>query len=143
MKQMMSFAEFVETIAEKAGMTVNKPDDSSIVVHFDTGEGRTQRLIVKPVGQEGGNLIVGFYSAVLEMPAGQMLNQKTANELLSENAHLYHGAWAIEKIEDSEYLVVFDTQIAQTMDPEEFKASVRALAFFADEMEKKLGKDVF
>lgn len=142
MKQMMSFSEFVETVAEKAGVPVKKKDNS-VVVTCDVGEGRTQNVVVALFGQERGNLIIGFSSAVLKMPAGQMLNQKTANELLRKNADLPHGAWAIEKIEDSEYLVVFDTQIAQTMDPEEFKASVEALAFYADKMEKKLGKDVF
>ena len=42
-----------------------------------------------------------------------------------------------------EFLVVYDTHIAQTMDPQEFEASVRALAVTADRKERELGQDVF
>ena len=37
----------------------------------------------------------------------------------------------------------YDTQIAQTMQSEEFSASVYALAKIADDMEKEFGVDVF
>ena len=54
-----------------------------------------------------------------------------------------HGAWAIQNTTDGEYLVATDTQIAQTMDPKEFEASVRALAATADAKEQELGADSF
>jgi hypothetical protein len=79
----------------------------------------------------------------MKMGAGQYLPQKKANDLLRQNAKLLHGAWAIENIEGDDYLVIFDTQIAQTMDTEEFAASVKAAAFLADEMERELGRDGF
>lgn len=40
-------------------------------------------------------------------------------------------------------LVSMDTQVAQTMEPQEFYASVCSVAATADEMEKKLGTDLF
>jgi len=140
----MSFADFVEQVAAKAGLKVEKRNPSLIVVPYNMGGDRHQSVYVRPLGMTANkSLIIGFSSPALKMPAGQQLGQKTANDLLRENAKLPHGAWAIESIEDAEYLVAFDTQIAQTMDPIEFKASAGALADIADSMEQKLGTDNF
>ncbi|MBI1881283.1 MAG: hypothetical protein HYR94_24140, partial [Chloroflexi bacterium] len=70
--------------------------------------------------------------------AGQWLPQQLANDLLRQNAQMMHGSWAIDKIEGDDYLVVFDTQIAETLDTQEFAASVKAAAILADEMEQDL-----
>mgnify|MGYP005836847323 CR=1 FL=1 len=140
----MSFADFLTQIAGKTGLKVRTISPSAVVVPFDMGEGRTQYVWVRAVGTDGrGNLLVGIYSPALKMPEGQLLSREAANELLRENINLAHGSWAIQKMEDGEYLVMFDTQIAQTMDPEEFAASVRGLAAAADAKEKSLGSDAF
>jgi hypothetical protein len=140
----ISFAEFVERIAARTGLVVKKHNPSLVIIPFDMGRGRKQNVWVKPIGLDHmGNLIIGFSSPALQMPTGQMLSQETANKLLRQNANLPYGAWAIEKSEGGEFLIVFDTQIAQTMQPQEFEASVRTLAQAADAMEKELGVDVF
>ncbi|MBI5208616.1 MAG: hypothetical protein HY927_01425 [Elusimicrobia bacterium] len=143
-KVQVPFADYIEQLAKKAGMVVNKTNPDLVVIPFDMGGGRHQNVFVRPMGKTGdGNVIIGFFSPALKMPSGQMLGQKSANDLLRENAKLAHGAWAIEKIENDDYLVVYDTQIAQTMEAEEFKASAYALSSIADEMEKRLGADSF
>ncbi len=138
------FSQFLTEVAAKSGLKVRQLGPSAIVVPFDMGEGRTQNVWVRALGTDGGgNLLVGIYSPALKMPEGQLLSREAANGLLRENVNLAHGAWAIQKMEDGEYLVLFDTQIAQTMDPEEFTASVRSLAAAADAKEKSLGSDAF
>lgn len=140
----MSFGDFIEKVAAKANLKVEKRAENLVVVPFDMGDGRFQQVFVRPMGVEFGNqLIIGFFSPALKMPKGQMLGQKTANDLLRRNSELPHGAWAIEKIGDEDFLVVFDTQIAQTMQAEEFRSSVLSLSKVADKMEKDLGVDVF
>lgn len=140
----VSVGEFLTQMADKSGLKIEDQGPENVTVLFDMGEGRSQRVWVRALGTDAGdNLIVGFFSPVLQVPQGEMIGQKAANELLRENATLAHGAWAIQKTKDGEYLVAFDTQIAQTMDPKEFEASVRAMAAVADLKEKDLGHDLF
>ena len=125
-------------------MKIEDSGPENVTLVFDMGSGRSQRVWVRALGTDAAeNLIIGFFSPVLQLPTDEMLGQKAANELLRENAKLAHGAWAIQNTTDGEYLVATDTQIAQTMDHQEFEASVRALAATADAKERELGADVF
>lgn len=143
-KVQVPFSDFIKATAAKAGLNIRELNANLIAVPYDMGAGRHQQVFVRAMGKTAdGSIIIGFFSPALKMPAGQMLGQKTANDLLRANIALAHGAWAIERIENDDYLVVFDTQIAQTMDPEEFRASAGALAAIADEMEKRMGVDAF
>lgn len=139
-----SFAEFVEKIATEAGLKVIKRSHTLVIVLFDMGEGRKQNVFVKPLGLDHkGNLVIGFSSPALQMPADQMLSQDVANDLLRRNAKFAHGSWAIERQGENDYLVAFNTQLAHTMQPQEFEAIVRVLSRAADNMEKTLGVDLF
>lgn len=139
-----TFADFVESVASKAGLKIVKKDANVAVAAFRMAEGRSQTVWIKPVGFDvHRNLIVAISSPALKMPKGQMIGQQKANDLLRENAKMAHGAWAIEDVDGDGYLVALDTQIAATMQPEEFEASVRGVAATADQMERKLGVDVF
>ena len=140
----MSFAAFIENVASGAGLPIDKRGPDLVTVNFDMGSGRKQIVWIAPIGQDHmSNLIVGFLSPALQMQAGEDLGRKAANDLLRDNAKLFHGAWAIVTIEGTEYLAVVDTQIAHTMQSEEFSATVGMVAALADEMEKKLGTDLF
>ena len=140
----ISVGEFLTQLAEKAGLKIEDSGPENATLVFYMGSGRSQRVWVRALGTDAAkNLIVGFFSPVLQLPTGEMLGQKAANELLRENATLAHGAWAIQNTNDGEYLVATDTQIAQTMDHQEFEASVRGLAATADAKERELGADVF
>ena len=44
---------------------------------------------------------------------------------------------------EDEFLGALTTQIADTMDPEEFRLATWCIASMADEMEKKMGVDTF
>jgi hypothetical protein len=138
----ISFSEFLQRVAGRAGLKIMQREPTGVTLAFGFEDGRSQKVWVRAVGHDGaGNLIIGFFSPVLQLPAGVMLGQKAANELLRENAQLAHGAWAIHQVEQGEFLVAFDTQIAQTIDPEEFEATVRGLAAMADSKEQEMEKD--
>lgn len=141
---LVAFADFVANVAQKAGLKIQVKAPDLIVVPYEMGEGRLQNTFVRPLGTTGaGHAIIGFFSPCMRVEAGQQLDAATANDLLRKNARIPHGAWAIASVDGQEYLGVQDTQIAQTMQPEEFAASCVVVAKLADDMEKQLGKDVF
>lgn len=141
-----TFSDFITQIAAQAGIPVRWESDSRVSVLCNLPRERRQTVYIDFLGEDAQkNILVGFYSPVIKLPPNQMLGQKMANDLLRENANLPHGAWAILKLNDGEYLVACDTQIAQHMQPQELSASVSTLAFTADEKEKILtgGGNVF
>lgn len=143
-KANVSFAEFIQQVAARAGLKVNVVNPELVVVPYDMGEGRSQNTFVRPMGRTGaGHNIVSFFSPALKMPAGQELGAKTANDLLRRNSKIPHGAWAIDQVDGADYLGVMETHIAQTMDVDEFSAACVVVAKLADEMEKTLGTDSF
>jgi len=142
---MISFSDYVRAVAARAGLRVQQQSDFEVTADFDMGDKRTQRVWIGLVGEDSeGNLIISISSPAHRMRPGQKLSLEFANQLLCENASLAHGAWAIRKTKEYDYLVMFDTQIVGSMDPEELRASVVAVAARADQMEKKItGGDVF
>jgi hypothetical protein len=139
-----SFANQIEAVAAQAGLRVQKLDPSLVLVPFLIPGERRQRVWVRDAGVDAaGNRIVRFSSPAVEVPGGQQLGQKMANELLRENAKLAHGAWAVEDVQDKQFLVAVDTRIMEYMDPPEFRASANTVALAADAKEKQLEKDEY
>lgn len=140
----INFPEWIESIAAMSGLKIEKVSKSLVVVRCELSAGRSQIVWISPVGKDPhDNTIISIASPAKKMGAGQLLSQKKTNDLLRQNSKLLHGAWAIENIEGDDYLAVFDTQIAQSMDNQEFAASVRATATLAAEMENSMGKNGF
>ncbi|MBI5624616.1 MAG: hypothetical protein HY924_12630 [Elusimicrobia bacterium] len=138
------FVQFIQTVAAKVQLGVQVKGPDMVVVPWDFGEGRLQNTYIRPLGQTGaGHLIIGFFSPCMKIATGAELDLKAALEFLRKNARMPHGAWAIASVQGEEYLGVQDTQIAQTMQPEEFHASAVVVAKVADDYEKQAGKDVF
>ncbi|MBI2363108.1 MAG: hypothetical protein HYV15_06970 [Elusimicrobia bacterium] len=140
----VSFADFIQGLDAKSNLKVRVSGPELVIVPYDMGEGRAQNTFVRPLGKTGaGHLIVSFFSPALKMPAGQEIGAKTANDLLRRNSKIPHGAWAIDQVDGADYLGVFETHIAQTMDPAEFAAACFVTAKLADDMEKTMGADSF
>lgn len=140
----VSFAQFIQSVALKAKLNVVQKGPDLIMVPWDLTDGRKQNTFVRPLGTTGaGHLIIGFFSPAKRVNSEQDIAPGAAVELLRKNARIPHGAWGIASVNGEEYLGVCDTQIAQTMQPEEFHASCLAIAQLADAMEKQLGADVF
>ncbi|MFA6318408.1 MAG: hypothetical protein WC943_13450 [Elusimicrobiota bacterium] len=140
----LDFVQFIQGIAAKCNLNVQVKGPDLVVVPWDFGGGRLQNTFIRPMGQTGaGHLIIGFFSPCMKVVTGAEVDQKTAVEFLRKNARMPHGSWAIASVQGEEYLGVQDTQIAQTMQPDEFNASAVVVAKVADDYEKQTGKDVF
>ena len=140
----VTFAQFIQDMAAKAKLNVVQKGPDLVMVPWDLADGRKQNTFVRPLGTTGaGYLIVGFFSPSRRFSSEQDLAHASAIDLLRKNARIPHGSWGIASVNGEEYLGVCDTQIAQTMQPEEFHASCLAIAQLADALEKQLGADVF
>jgi hypothetical protein len=139
-----NFAEFILRFADTAGVPAQAGDANTVSVHCDLRNGRKQEVFIRPLAAKtGGHVLIGFHSLAMRIPEGSSLGRETANNLLRDNSRIGHGSWAVERFPDGEYLVAFDTQMSHTMDAEEFRASVEAVAKLADGMEERYGVDDF
>ena len=140
--ELVNFAYWIEGIAAMAGLEAERLSDELVAINYVLLDGRTQVVWVNPIGRDPmGNTIVGISAPAMKVGKGHLLPRQVTNNLLRENSKMYHSAWSIELIEGDEYLVVFDTQIAETMDTKEFSASVQVCAILADDWKKKLDRD--
>jgi hypothetical protein len=142
---LFNFPNWVEAIAAMAEFDFQKLGENLVAITCQLNGGRSQTVWVSPIGRDRfKNTVITIASPALKLgAAGRSLPKEQANNLLRHNAKLCHGAWAIQNIEGDDYLVMYDTQIAETMDTMEFATSVKDTAALADAMEKKLGKDQF
>lgn len=139
----VSFEVFIRDIAAKAKLNIMTKGPDMVVVPWDISEGRKQNTFVRPLGTTGMGLVISFFSPTRKLAAGAEVDGKMAVELLRKNARIPHGSWCIASVAGEEYLGVQDTQLAHTMQPDEFYASALAVARLADELEKQLGGDAF
>ncbi len=139
----LTFEQFIKDVASKAKLNVMVKGPEMVVVPWDISEGRKQNTFVRPLGTTGIGLIISFFSPTRKIVTGSELDLAAALDMLRKNARIPHGAWAIASVMGEEYLGVQDTQLAHTMQPDEFYASALAVARLADEAEQKLGTDTF
>ncbi len=141
----LNFPQWIEAIAAMGGFKLEKLSETLVAIRYKLHTGRYQTVWISPAGKDPlGNTIITISSPAMKMGAGYLLDRKQANQLLRQNAKLMHGAWAIANIEGDDFLILFDTQIAETMDTKELTASIKSTAFLADEMERELkGTDKF
>jgi nitrogen fixation protein FixH len=138
------FAKDIEEVARQAGLKVQVVNPVQITCGIGFQNDRSQTVWIRVLGTDAEqNVLCRFSSPALEMEADQLLGQQAANDLLRENLQLAHGSWGVEVVGDKSYLVVYRTQIATAMQPEEFKSAILGLASTADAMEQKLGKDAY
>ncbi|MCR9296076.1 MAG: SPFH domain-containing protein [bacterium] len=84
-----------------------------------------------------GNSVISFWSSC------GALEPRHALMLLRFNSQLVHGAFALQRHEDNEILVIRGNLLADTADPLELTRTVTAIAWQADEFEEQLhGTDV-
>lgn len=88
---------------------------------------------------EAGNRLICFWSS-----CGTM-DPRHAQALLRFNAQLVHGAFAVQKQEDTELLVIRGNLLADTADPLELTRTVTSIAWQADKFEEQLygGEDSY
>ena len=124
----MQFVPFITAKAEQCGWHISKVlSDKLVTLEFDSDHG-AETVYIRPCGQNAdGNTVLEFTSRGLEVPADTSAALAFAMLLLERNGEMLMGYWGIEKLEEDRYFTVFVSQIANTMDLDEFRASVRAI----------------
>lgn len=141
----MSFIKTITPYATQAELSLTTQNDRVGCLDYDLDGGRKQRVYVVASGKDAdGYDMVEFSSPALELNnSGQDLSQEKANELLRANAGFAHCAWAIQQVDDKDYLVATSSRILSTLDQEEFTAAARHVAVAADNFEAEFGVDLF
>jgi hypothetical protein len=124
----MQFVPFITAKAEQAGWQVSKVlNDSLVTLNFDSDHG-SETVYIRPCGRNAdGNTVLEFTSRGLVVPDNDAVAHEFAMLLLERNGEMLMGHWGIEKLGDERYFTVFVSQIANTMDLDEFRAAVRAI----------------
>jgi hypothetical protein len=137
----------VEDVAALAGYNVSRhPNGMGVQIPFDMGNGRSQMVVVVPIGQAGnGKDVVRFYSPCMVVKKGMFkgLSKAQASDLLKRNANMLWGSFGVAELGDSEGVMVLSNQLVETMDVEEFKMHANYVAIVADEYEREHGQDNF
>ncbi len=128
--------QMVRAVAQTNGWQFTEEGDRWEIT-VPTSTLRRQTVNVVFGGKDKENHEVIFYSSVCGP-----VSEKNAMALLRYNAKLVHGAFAIQKTESGEVIVVQSNQLADTADPLEVTRTISSVAWQADRVEEKLtGKD--
>jgi membrane protease subunit (stomatin/prohibitin family) len=124
--------QLVRGVAQASGWNVDEAaaDDWKITVPI--GATRKQVVHVKFSQKDEGHDILAFTSIC--GPA----TDKNAMALLRYNTKMVHGAFAVDKTEAGEMIVLRANQLADTADPLEVTRAITAIAWQADKVEGQL-----
>lgn len=124
----MDFVTFITQKAAACGWRINDVRGDKLVVLSFSEDSGTEHVYIRPCGKNSdGNTVIEFTSIGFPIPDDEALAQKFAFALLSRNGEMLMGHWGIEKIGENQCFTIFVTQIANTMDVDEFKAAVTAI----------------
>ncbi len=134
----MTFQDKVVNVASRAGLKVMVKNPNYIQCSFDLGGGRSQVVHLAPVGDLVGQTVVQISTPVKELPS-EPLPAQFADKLLCANGGFKIGCFGIQESLGRRVLMFSHNMILDTLDPEEFKVVVLALAATGDDWEAKLG----
>ena len=124
--------QLVRAVAQTGVLKVEEAGDDWTVV-VPVGSLRKQVVHVRFGGKdEEGHDVIAFTSTC--GPA----SPKNAMALLRYNTKMLHGAFAVEKTDAGEMIVLRANQLADTADPLEITRAITAIAWQADKVESKL-----
>lgn len=141
----------IESVAALAGINgVISDDGEMFVLGFDQGEGRHQRVFIRPSGTTpDGKAIATITSPAKIQAKGGWLNdfsREDALELLKMNENMFFARYGIQDPgkESKEMMIVASSDvILESLDAEELRAHLFFVASAADNYEKKLKVDKF
>lgn len=120
--------------------------EDSVVVKLQLPGGREHTVFISESGKSpGGFTVISFVSPCERLKTGFLtgISKRQALDLLRQNAAMPFAAFSLLSTENGEMLCVRSTQLLDTMDPAEFRASVECVAAFADRYEADQGRDDF
>jgi hypothetical protein len=134
----IDFTDWITALAGASGFRIQPLGENLVATRCNLSGERKQVVWIRLLGTDTyRNSVVVISSPALKIGSGHLLERKLANALLRQNAGVFHGGWAIETVEGDDYLIMHDTQIAETVDAEELAASILSVATMADTMEKQ------
>lgn len=135
----MNFIEFATQKASQCGWRITEYlSDTMVSMTFETEMG-DEKVYIRPCGQNSdGNTVIEFSSQGVQVPDDIANAALFALALLERNGEMLFGHWGIEKVGRQKFFTVFATQIANTLDADEFKGAVRAVL----NERKRLNKEV-
>jgi len=124
----MDFVDFISSKANQSGWKITKViSESLVMLTFDADHGK-ENVYIKPCGKDAnGNTVLEFSSSGIPLADDISVNETIGLELLRRNGAMLSGYWGIESVSGKEVFSVFASQIAQTMDKDEFEAAVRGI----------------
>jgi hypothetical protein len=125
----MSFLSEMQEMASKVGWSAVHPiSDTLVVIPFDSGDdlGRID-VFIRPCGAFRGKTVLEFSSPGLPIPDDSETKLAMMQLLLERSGAMVHGHWAIEAEADQKRFSVMVTQLADTMDAQDFEAAVGAV----------------
>jgi len=142
--------ENVRAVAASAGMQLHPhPSGKMLMIKFNMGSSRSQTVFIEYSGRSaGGHDCITFLSLCKvvkkERILGGGLGKAQVLELLRRNARLHFAHFALESFEGrNDVLMVKSSQLAASMETDEFKMHVACVAHAADQFEQECGQDVF
>lgn len=137
----------VENVAALAGLRGRIDDDAThFAMGFNTGDGRSQQVFVRPTGQTpDGKAVVTLFSPARVVAKGMFsgMSKEQAVELLRLNENTFFARFGVWETEKQSMIVASSDLLLETMDPDELRAHAYYVAFAADGYEKKYGTDGF
>lgn len=136
------FTNKILEYSKELGWNISINSDTNVSLGFELGEGRSQLVILFLAGEIAEQPIIQISSPAANLKdIEDKLDQDFMNELLRLNANTPNYGWALESIDEGEYLIASSDQMLNTMDLGELRAAVYAVTSAADEMEARFGLD--
>lgn len=127
--------EIIKALAKAGGWTIQEKGEG-LVLTVPVGTLRRQRIYVdlNAKDQDGHSMVSIWSSCGVISPSNAMM-------LLRTNSQLMYGAFALQKVGQSEQLVIRANLLAETMDQLEASRAISAIAWQADSIEQQLSSD--
>jgi hypothetical protein len=145
-KDTLKVLEKVGEIATLAGINGELDDERMhYVMGFDLGEGRSQGVYVRDTSKDGDTPIITVFSPCLVVKKGLFsgISKEMAIDLLRRNEDVHFARFGIWDSDKEHMVVASIDHLLETLDPEEFEASVYHVAMAADLYEREHGRDEF
>lgn len=136
------FTDKVTAILDRIEIKYEVEDSEiiNLVLGFDEDDGteRTQLVVISATGND--NKFVTISSPVGELKEiGDKFTVEFMNQLLTDNTTCVGFGYAVETLDDKDYLVTCSDQVLASLDDTELENAIVNCASTADEMEKSLG----
>ncbi len=123
----MDFIPFIKEVSTKAGWeAIFEVSETMVRLPFEDDAGEIN-VFIRPCGEFDEQTVLEFSSVGFPLPEDNGLRLALLEMALERNGQIMQGYWAIEEGNNEKKLTVMATQIAETMDPPEFKTSVLAV----------------